>query len=82
MNELSDELKRHFALQGGAMAATTAIAALIQILSPEQKRAFLAAHAVQVEAAQTSCLPTVLPEVFFETFEEESQRLREEALEP
>lgn len=79
MSDLSPEMQRFFRQEGISAATSSAVAALIEILSPEQRRAFLQAHAAQVEAAQAAFLPTELPEAFFEAFEEETRHIRESA---
>ena len=79
MSGLKSELNRYFRHEGLIVSTSAAVSALIQILSPEQKRAFLEAHAKEIEAAQAACIPTALPQEFFDAFEEESQHIRESA---
>lgn len=79
MSELTPELQRYFRHDGMIVAVSAAISALIQTLSPEQKQTFLSAYEQEIEAAQTSFLPTALPEEFFEAFEKEAQQIREYA---
>lgn len=79
MLEMTEAKRLFFKTQGQLHATNAAVHALIQILSPEQRQAFLTVYALEIEAMQTSCLPQPLPEEYFQGFEEESQQLQDAA---